>query len=150
YYLDQDPAGAVADPSYDHGDPDPFWVHYWDCPPCSYSSLSGDERTVTTISDFYSERQWHQSPMYRDCLSRIGVEHNAVVYISSPAGRPRRLVFFRYGPGPDFSQRDRLLLSLLRPHLDELYQDLQRSRQPALGLTSRQQHVLRLVAAGAD
>jgi hypothetical protein len=33
-------------------------------------------------------------------------------------GRTMRLFFFR-GPGPDFSERDRALLTLLRPHLHQ-------------------------------
>src|ERR1700751_3315912 len=31
-----------------------FWAHYWDCDPCSYPDRSGDLRSVTKISDFYS------------------------------------------------------------------------------------------------
>jgi hypothetical protein len=34
-----------------------FWEHYWDSP-CSYPDRSGDVRSVTMISDFYSTRQW--------------------------------------------------------------------------------------------
>jgi DNA-binding CsgD family transcriptional regulator len=144
-HLGQDSSEVVAD--LDESDADPFWFHFWDCPPCSYSVVSGDDRTVTTISDFYSQRQWHHTGMYIDCLGEQGVEHEAMICISSPTGRARRLVLFRSG-GPDFDQRDRLLLALLRPHLDELYQDLQHRRQPDLGLTGRQRELLRLVATG--
>lgn len=156
-FLDYDPKArreyVYQDVSETTVDPEPeeemelFWDHFWDDPHCSYSVTSGDERTVTISSDFCSRRQWHQSAMYVDCLGKYGVESDAIVYISSPAGRTRRLILFR-GPGPDFDQRDRLLLSLLRPHLDELYQDLQRRRRVDLGLTPRQHEVLDLVAAG--
>ncbi|MFZ0754145.1 MAG: hypothetical protein WAN00_10300, partial [Trebonia sp.] len=37
----------------------PFWQHYWDSPCCSYPDQTGDLRSVTKISDFYSARQWH-------------------------------------------------------------------------------------------
>ena len=52
------------------------------------------------------------------------------------------------GPGPDFSERDRALLGLLRPHLHQAYLDAERRRHPAPQLTARQRELLRLVAAG--
>jgi DNA-binding NarL/FixJ family response regulator len=58
-----------------------------------------------------------------------------------------RLFFFR-GPGPDFSDRDRAVLTLLRPHLHQAYLDAERRRHPVPRLTPRQTDLLRLVAAG--
>ena len=58
-----------------------------------------------------------------------------------------RLFFFR-GPGSDFSERDRALLTLLRPHLHHAYLDAERRRHPVPQLTPRQISVLQLVAAG--
>jgi DNA-binding NarL/FixJ family response regulator len=62
-------------------------------------------------------------------------------------GRYVRLTFIR-GPGPDFSERDRAVLTLLRPHLDQAYLDAERRRHPVPQLTPRQRELLRLVAAG--
>ena len=62
-------------------------------------------------------------------------------------GRTLRLFLFR-GPGPDFSDRDRDLLTVLRPHLHQAYLDAERRRHPAPRLTARQQELLHLVAAG--
>src|SRR5215470_5234235 len=39
------------------------WEHFWGCQPCSYAVRSGDLRSVTKISDFYSARQWHNVGM---------------------------------------------------------------------------------------
>jgi len=58
-----------------------------------------------------------------------------------------RLFFFR-GPGPDFSERDRALLTLLRPHLHQACLDAERRRRPIPQLTPRHWDLLRLVAAG--
>lgn len=140
-YLDQSlPA--------DDGEPDPvFWRHYADCLPCSYPDRSGDLLSITTISDFYARRQWHNTGMYADYLGPAGVEAEAMMCLSAPAGRARRLIFFR-GPGADFDGRDRLLLSLLRPHLNELYQELARRRRVPPALTPRQWELLHLLAAG--
>ena len=124
-----------------------FWRHYWDTASCSYPDRSGDDRSVTTLSDFYTQRQWHNTGMYADYFGRVGVERDAMLCISAPTGRSRRLIFFR-GPGADFDGRDRLLLSLLRPLLNELYQELERRRRPVPDLTPRQWELLRLVAYG--
>lgn len=126
---------------------DMFWQCYWDCLPCSYPSRSGDDRTVTMISDFYTARQLHSTGMYVDYFGPLGVEHEIMLCIPAPVGRSRRLIFFR-GRGDDFNERHRLLLSLLRPHLDELYQRLQVRRRSLPSLTGRQRQLLQLVAAG--
>jgi DNA-binding CsgD family transcriptional regulator len=123
-----------------------FWAHYWDCQPCSYPDHTGDLRSVTKISDFYSARQWQATGMYSECLR--GVAHELMLCLPAGPGRTVRLIFFR-GPGPDFSERDRALLALLRPHLREAYLDAERRRRGVPDLTPRHWELLRLVAAGA-
>jgi len=136
------------------GDPDtiaPFWAHYWDDLPCSYADQTGDVRRVTTTSDFYSARQWHSSAMYSDCFP--DVDHSIMVCLpadpgwTAGPGRTLRLILLR-GPGPDFSERDRDLLTVLRPHLHQAYLDAERRRHPTARLTARQRELLHLVAAG--
>ena len=131
----------------------PFWEHYWGSLPCSYPERTGDLRSVTKISDFYSARQWHSTGMYQDCLRPVGAEHEIMVCLPADPGWTAgpgwtvRLIFHR-GPGPDFSERDRALLTLLRPHLHQAYLDAERRRHPTPQLTPRQWELLRLVAAG--
>jgi DNA-binding NarL/FixJ family response regulator len=62
-------------------------------------------------------------------------------------GRTMRLFFFR-GSGPDFSERDRAVLTLLRPHLHQAFRDAERRRHPVPRLTPRQRELLRLLAGG--
>jgi DNA-binding CsgD family transcriptional regulator len=62
-------------------------------------------------------------------------------------GRTARLFFFRAG-GPDFTERDRALLTLMRPHLHRSYLDAERRRSLGPGLTPRQTGLLRVVADG--
>jgi DNA-binding NarL/FixJ family response regulator len=65
------------------------------------------------------------------------------------AGRTVRLEFCRAERGaPDFSERDRALLALLRPHLHQAYLDAQRCRRGTPTLTPRHWELLHLVAAG--
>jgi DNA-binding CsgD family transcriptional regulator len=128
-------------------DVDVFWAHYWDCLLCSYPDRTGDVRSVTRISDFYSARQWHATGMYSDYVRPAGFEHELMLCLPGAPGRTVRLIFFR-GPGQDFSERDRALLALLRPHLLEAYADAELRRRGIPALTTRQWELLRLVAEG--
>jgi len=130
-----------------------FWANYWDCQHYSYPARTGDQRSVVMISDFYSARQWHSTPMYTDLARPLGLEHSLIACL--PAALPRTDGPGRYvgltlcrGPGPDFSERDRAVLTLLAPHLDRAYLEAERRRHPVPRLTGRQQDLLRLVAAG--
>jgi len=125
-----------------------FWLHYWACPPCSYPERTGDFRSVRKVSDYYSQRQWHSSPMYSEYLSHFAVEHELIVCLPAVPGRSLRLLLRR--ERGDFGERDRLLLALLRPHLEDVYRDSQRRRAGAPRLTARQWELLRLVAAGSS
>lgn len=101
--------GCVHDP----GLSPVFWTHYWSCPPCSYPERSGDYKSVTKTSDFYSQRQWHSAPMYSEYLRRFGVEDEIVACLPAPPGRSLRLLLRRDSGG--FTERDKLLVELLRP-----------------------------------
>jgi DNA-binding CsgD family transcriptional regulator len=126
---------------------------YWDCDYCTYPERSGDLRSVTKPSDFYSARQWHSTGIYSDYFLPSGIEH--LLNLCLPAGPgsaawpgpAAKLTFFR-GPGPDFSERDRALLELLRPHLHQAYLDAEHRRRPQPRLTPRHWELLRLLAAG--
>jgi DNA-binding CsgD family transcriptional regulator len=147
-WIDQE---YPADNEYDDeiGD-EVHWAHFWDCPPCCYPDRSGDLRSVTKISDFYSARQWRSTGMYSEYLQPM--QHNLLLCLPCGPGRTVptrsvRLCFWR-GPGPDFSERDRALLALLRPHLHQAYLDAERRRSTTPRLTPRHWELLRLVAAG--
>jgi DNA-binding CsgD family transcriptional regulator len=133
------------------------WEHWRacrsDCLSNTYPERTGDLRSVVKPSDFYSVRQWHSTGMYCDYHRPIGIEHELQLCLPEPAGlsggpgRNVRLYLYR-GPGPDFSERDRAVLTLLRPHLYQAYLDAERRRHPDRRLTPRQAELLRLVAAG--
>ncbi len=63
-----------------------FWVYYWDCPFLSYPDRSGDLRSVTKISDWYSARQWHSSGLYCDYLRAQETEHMLALCLPAGAG----------------------------------------------------------------
>ena len=148
WFFQAVPAGAGDDEFHVAA----FWEHYWDSP-ASYPDRTGDLSSVIKISDFYSARQWHSIGMYHDCYRPDGIEHQLGLCLpASPgpaAGPGRTLQFvFNRGPGPDFCERDRDLLTVLRPHLHQAYLDAERRRHPAPRLTARHWDLLHLLAAG--
>jgi DNA-binding CsgD family transcriptional regulator len=136
-----------------------FWEHYARSPMCSYPDRGGDLRSITMLSDFSSARQWHSTGMYSDVMRPLHVEDMLMLCLPAPfavtsdpgratgPGRTLRLIFYR-GPGPGFTERDRALLALLRPHLHEAYADAERRRAGSPQLTTRHWELLRLIAAG--
>jgi DNA-binding CsgD family transcriptional regulator len=130
-----------------------MWEQYWNCEICSYADRTGDVRSVVKVDDFYSVRQWHSTGMYRDVMRPQGLENQIELWLPEPLrsdfgpSRTARIFFLR-GPGLDFSERDRALLTLLRPHLQQVYEDAERQRNPVPQLTPRQWDLLRLIAGG--
>jgi DNA-binding CsgD family transcriptional regulator len=120
-----------------------------------YPDYSGDLRSATRLSDFYSARRWHSTVAYTDFFRHTGIaEHVLQLCLPGqlgPAAWPdcggAQMLIFR-GPGPDFSDRDRDLLALLQPHLNQAYLDAERRRCWPPPLTPRQRELMRLIAAG--
>ncbi len=166
YLMPRQPAdlGELSLECYEGSDPQTMWVSQalpvyplqcetdehastaeqdWECAACTYPDRTGDLRSVIKLSDFYSTRQLHSSSLYQG-MRKSGIEHELVLCLPHDSGR---LKFWR-GSGPDFSERDRGLLALLRPHLHEAYLDAERRRQGKPQLTRRQWELLHLLAAG--
>jgi DNA-binding CsgD family transcriptional regulator len=130
-----------------------LWQNYWDSTFCNYPDRTGDLRSVLKPTDFYSDRQWRSTGMYSDNCRPQGIKHILSLYLPEPPGpshgpgRTIRLYMFR-DSGPNFSERDRALLTLMRPHLHQAYLDAERRRASSPGLTARQTGLLSLVADG--
>lgn len=146
--LMTDGGQLVADPSFPVN-----WEHYWHCQLCSHPDRSGDLRSVVKIADFYSTRQWHGVGTRCGINRPFGFERALMLTLPVPS-RPKsagdgtmRLFFFR-GRGSDFSERDRDVLTLLRPHLHRAFLEAEGRRHPVPRLTPRQEELLRHVAVG--
>lgn len=124
-----------------------YTLHYWSST-CSYPDRTGDVESVTRTSDFLSDREYHRTGMYVDYTGPLGVEHEMMVCL--PAGGPGRTlrVLLIRGRGRDFTEHDRAVLTLLRPHLNAAFVAGERLRDGGDGLTSRQREVLGHVSAG--
>jgi len=126
--------------------PDP---HYWELdkvsPACNYPNRTGDITSVVMLSDFLSDRQWRASPMHIDY--GFGRMRALMACLPDEPGHTTRLYLWR-GPGRDFDERDRLLLTLLRPHLTAAFRNAERRRRAPAALTPRQLELLQYVAQG--
>jgi DNA-binding CsgD family transcriptional regulator len=120
---------------------------------CSHPDRTGDLRSIVTIADFYSARQWHSIGARCGINRPLGSEHALMLTLPATPGpvpdpgQTMRLYLLR-GSGPDFSERDRAVLTLLRPHLHQACLDAERRRHPIPQLTPRHWDLLRLLAAG--
>jgi hypothetical protein len=72
------------------------------------------------VSDFLTQRELHRTRLYALRHRPWGVEYEMTVAIPSPLWHTKTFLFFRTGPR-DFSERDRLVLNLLQPHLARLW-----------------------------
>jgi DNA-binding CsgD family transcriptional regulator len=123
-----------------------FWSNYWTSPLCSYPDRTGDLASVTKMSDFATMTALRRTLMWPEFFRPYGIYRELLMCLPSPRLRTLRLVLIR-GPGSDFSERDRGILALLRPHLDARFRQWQRRRQ-STPLTPRQRELMTLVAAG--
>lgn len=119
-----------------------FWERFWASPFCSFAEQPGHRDAVLVQQDFHPGASWRRTPMYVDVLGRAPVEAEMIVPLAAPRGTSRRLLLVRQVPR-DFDEDDRLVLRLLRPHLDAAIGRAARRR-----LTRRQEAVLRLAAVG--
>ncbi len=72
------------------------------------------------LSDFLTHRELHRTWVYDNWFEPLGVEHELEVAIPSPWWHTKQFLFDR-ASGRDFTERDRLILDLLQPHLAQLW-----------------------------
>lgn len=80
-----------------------------------------DERPLK-VSDFLSPKEWHRLEIYNEFYRVAGQEHQIAVALSSRLPSIVLVVLNRGGQ-TDFSERERTLLELLRPHLVQAYRN---------------------------
>ena len=123
-----------------------FLELWWRDALCSHPQRSGDLRSVLLSTDFFPTAQgWRNRPI----RSLLDPDVTGVMSISlaAPPGTVRRLVLGRTG-GRVFTERDRAVGTLLRPHIQEIWLDAHRRRAGVPRLTAREWEVLALTASG--
>lgn len=100
--------------------PHVFWQIVIEEHPVCVQHQRGDFRALK-VTDFLTRTQLRRSRLYDAWLRPLGVEHELNVPIPSPLWHTKTFLFDRAG-GRDFTERDRLVLDLLRPHLARLWE----------------------------
>jgi DNA-binding CsgD family transcriptional regulator len=126
-----------------------FWQQFWQDDGCAGPLLTGDYATLLRRSDFWTERDYVNQPLGSYFVNTLGVRHQVIVPLSPQGGLDRRLLLFR-DEGPDFTERELMMLRLVRPHLAELHARRDRELRGEPNLTPRQWEILRQVATGAS
>jgi DNA-binding CsgD family transcriptional regulator len=117
-------------------------------PTCQYYHRTG-RLDVVQSSDFLTMRQLHRLEIYQEDFKLQGVEHILGVNLPTAPGRTRVYLFSR-DRGQAFTDMERSMLTLLQPHLYDIYKAAERRRQTPVPLTARQLEVLRCLALGMD
>jgi DNA-binding CsgD family transcriptional regulator len=121
-----------------------FWQVFRTSLACSYPQRTGDFTSVRRATDFYSSREFG-SNLVSELFRVQGVRYETLIPLPPDGDIDHRILLWRFD-GPDFSDRDQLLLTLLRPALAEL--DLALRVRNSTPLTARQSQLLELVADG--
>ncbi len=137
---------------------------YWATGPCpitDYRVRTGDP-TAARISDVIGRTRWLELPLYREYYQPKGWDHILDLNLSPARKAYRTLTLLRGRDVPDFSERDRAVLELLRPHLrarearaemarlaSGAAPDVEGAERPGhAGLTIREREIVALVGAG--
>ncbi len=143
-YLDEEDRPGLDWQEAPDPEDEPFWDYFWESH-CSYPQRTGDLRSVIQTADFHPTA----SDRARDPLSEIlaGITHDMFVSMPAAPGQLRRILL-RRAEDRAFSERDRQVLALLRPHLQEIWLDAERRRAGLPQLTPREWQVLGMAGAG--
>ena len=130
------PAGALS-----AEDRAAFDRHFHEHPLVRYHAYQRGANTQR-ISDSLPLEQFRRSALYNDYYRRIRIDHAMALPIYVRDGLLVSFVLNR--TRRDFTDRERALLDVLRPHLARIY----RKASALGGMTAREAEVLRWVAAG--
>lgn len=130
------PAGALS-----AQDRAAFDRHFHEHPLVRFHAYQGG-KVPQRISDSVPFEQFRRTALYNDYYRRIRIDHAMALPIYVRDGLLVSFVLNR--TRRDFTDRERALLEVLRPHLAKIYQRINTVGQ----LTARETEVLRWVAAG--
>jgi DNA-binding CsgD family transcriptional regulator len=85
----------------------------------SFQSYRRGDGSAVKISDFLTRSAFQRLTLYDEFFRRIGIDHQIAKGLPGPSGLVTGIALNRRAR--DFSESDRLLLNLLRPHLNETY-----------------------------
>ena len=146
--IAEDGGARVLHRDYREVDGGRFWRLRQEFLPCSYPARTGDLVSAVKWSDFHSQAELRSRPFYAEYFPHGEIRYAMLVPLPNPAGRTRCVWLAR--ARRDFTERDRLVLAVLRPHLSEVFLDAERRRRGVPRLSRRELEVLQLVAQGCS
>jgi DNA-binding CsgD family transcriptional regulator len=126
-----------------------FWQEFWEEDGCAGPLTTGDYSTLLHQADLWSPVAWANTPL-GSAYAAMGMKDEILVPMTPLGGTDRRLLLFRGEDSPDFTEREKAMLALARPHIAELHTRRDRELRGEPNLTPRQWEVLRQVATGAS
>jgi DNA-binding CsgD family transcriptional regulator len=97
-----------------------FDRHIHEHPLIMHHARTRDAR-VLKISDFLTDAQFHRLGLYQEFFRRVGTGYQMAVTLSI---RPSKIVGIALNRSrPDYTERERLLLTLVQPHLIQAYEN---------------------------
>jgi DNA-binding CsgD family transcriptional regulator len=126
-----------------------FWREFWEEDGCAGPMATGDYFTLLHQAEMWSPRAYANTPLGA-LFAAMGVKDEVLVPMTPLGGTDRRLLLFRDAGAPEFSEREKAMLALARPHVAELHTRRDRELRGEPNLTPRQWEVLRRVATGAS
>jgi DNA-binding CsgD family transcriptional regulator len=128
---------------------DVFWRRFWEEDGCAGPLATGDYASLIHLAERCSLSAYADTPVGAQLVGS-GVTDEVLVPMTPLGGTDRRLLLFRGHGSPEFSEREKALLALARPHVAELHSRRDRELRGEPNLTPRQWEVLRRVATGAS
>jgi DNA-binding CsgD family transcriptional regulator len=110
---------------------------------------TGDYTRLLHQAEIWGRREYANTPLGSQ-FAAAGLQDEVLVPMTPLGGTDRRLLLFRDGNSPAFSEREKAMLALARPHVAELHARRDRELRGEPNLTPRQWEVLRQVAKGAS
>ena len=114
-----------------------------------YRPWSPEARRALRWSDLLSRREWHALDLYWDVCRALDGEYELELWLATPDVIAGGFGFDSLER--DFSERDKLVLDTLQPHLVQLWRNAaarQRESRSLAALTPREREILLWVARG--
>lgn len=130
----EDGLGTSEVPAEEGREGEVYWRLRHQHPTCGYRERTKDWTTTRIVSDFVTQRELRRTELWNEAYRDAGVNYWIDVGLRSD-GRHKRVFIFTRERG-DFSERDRLLLDLLQPHLQRRHERVRAAAEAADALAS--------------
>ena len=134
----EDGDGASEVPAEEGLEGEAFWRLRHQLPTCCYRERTNDWTHTHAVSDFATLREFHSTEIWNELYRDIPVNHWIDVGLRSNGTHTRNFIFTR--SRGDFGERDRLVLDLLQPHLQQRFDRVQAAAEAADALASLEEN----------